>query len=146
MSPKTTQSKTIVTPAAPKQRYHEGVGGRKTAVARARMYKGKGSITVNGKAINEYFKMQIEQEKVTAPLVATGMLEEYWGSVHVRGGGIVAQAEAVRHGIALALVASDETFKKILRAKGFMTRDPRVVERKKPGLKKARKAPQWAKR
>lgn len=138
MATKSTQAKTA--------RYYEGVGGRKTAVARVRLYKEKGHITVNDKLVKEYFASPMHQGVAIAPLTLTSMLDHSTVTVHVRGGGIAAQADAMRHGIARALVAMDEGFKKVLRASGFLTRDPRVVERKKPGLKKARKAPQWAKR
>lgn len=141
-----TKPKKETAPVTPKQRYYEGIGGRKTAIARARIVPSKGHITINGKTVKEYFASPMHQETALAALTLTSLIDHSSASVHVRGGGIVAQAEAVRHGIARALVAMDEQYKKVLRAAGFLTRDARVVERKKPGLKKARKAPQWAKR
>ncbi len=149
-----TRQKKEAAPTALKHRYYEGIGGRKTAMARVRLYKKeglaqslpKGHITVNDKSVKDYFVNPTHQSIATAPLTLTSMLDHSTVSVHVRGGGIAAQADAVRNGIARALVMMDEGLKKVLRAAGHLTRDPRAVERKKPGLKKARKAPQWAKR
>jgi small subunit ribosomal protein S9 len=141
-----TSKATSTKPAAMKARYYEGIGGRKTAVARVRLYKEKGHMTVNDESVKYYFMNPMHQGVALAPLTLTSMLDHSAVSVHVRGGGIAAQADAVRHGIARALVAMDAGYKKVLRASGFLTRDPRSVERKKPGLKKARKGPQWAKR
>lgn len=129
-----------------KSRYYEGLGGRKTARARVRVYPKKGSVTINEKTLAEYFKMPELQEVVLAPLKLLGLAEMFSVSVHVKGSGIKAQAGAVRNGIARALVAMNEEYKKKLRHAGYLTRDARMVERKKPGLKKARKSPQWAKR
>ncbi len=142
MTPKTTPTKS----AAPKQRYYEGLGGRKTAAARVRLYKEKGHITINDKSVKDYFVSPMHQHVALSALTLTSMLDHSTVSVHVAGGGIAAQADAVRHGIARALLAMDAGYKQVLRAAGFLTRDPRSVERKKPGLKKARKSPQWAKR
>ena len=129
-----------------KERYTEGRGGRKTAISRVRVTpKAGGGITVNDKSVKEYFKIQKHQDIVNAPFKLLS-LDSYFVSARVAGGGISAQAEAVRHGIARALVGINKDFKARLRKAGFMTRDPRVVERKKYGLKKARRAPQWAKR
>jgi small subunit ribosomal protein S9 len=127
-------------------RFIEGIGRRKTSVARARLMKGSGDIMVNGMALDKYFQMPSLREVVRASLEKLGVLKQYNVSVNVSGGGIHAQAEAVRHGIARALVDETPEYKKQLRAFGFMTRDPRMVERKKYGYKKARRAPQWAKR
>ncbi|HEY4499631.1 MAG TPA: 30S ribosomal protein S9 [Candidatus Paceibacterota bacterium] len=127
-------------------RYVEAVGRRKTAIARVRLYPKKTGYTINGKAYQDYFPMKKYQEMILTPFEVLSMNEKMGVNVLVRGGGINAQAEAVRHGISRALVVWDETFRKRLRVSGFLTRDPRMVERKKYGLKKARRAPQWAKR
>jgi small subunit ribosomal protein S9 len=128
------------------KKYHEGVGRRKTAVARVRLSKGSGSVTVNELAADKFFSMKKLLSVAIAPLANLNMVKDFDISAHVKGGGVSAQAEAIRHGVARALVKTDETLKKSLRDLGFLTRDPRMVERKKYGLKKARRAPQWAKR
>ena len=133
-------------PKSPGGKYVEGIGRRKTAIARARLVQGKGTITILDKSLDVYFQLPRLQEVVKAPLLALGVLKDFDVSVHVEGGGINAQAEAVRLGIARALVTSDAENKKKLRTLGYMTRDPRMVERKKYGLKKARLSPQWSKR
>ena len=135
-------------PHAPveKKRYCEGVGRRKTAVARIRVSEGPKQFVVNGMPYQEYFKMFRLEKIVTAPLSELGIETPYSISGKVTGGGVKAQAEAVRHGLARALVLLNEEYKKRLRKLGFLTRDSRRVERKKYGLKKARRAPQWAKR
>ncbi len=122
------------------------VGRRKTASARVRIEKGTGKILVNGKDCNIYFPYFQLQEIVRAPLKAVGKERDLDFSVKVDGGGQKGQAVAVQHGIARALVAWNEDFKKSLKSLGLLTRDPRVKERKKFGLKKARRAPQWSKR
>jgi small subunit ribosomal protein S9 len=122
------------------------LGRRKSASARVRIDRGNGKITVNGKALNEYFTHFIDQEHVIAALKAVGKEKDLDVSVKVQGGGMKGQVVAVRHGIARALVVWNEDFKTALKTIGFLTRDPRVKERKKPGLKKARRAPQWSKR
>ncbi len=132
--------------AVKKARYYQGLGGRKTAKARVRLFTIKGDITVNEKSYKDYFKMPKLQGVAVSPLVTMNARDTMSATVHVRGGGISAQADAVRHGIARALVAFNEDYRKRLRASGLLTRDARAVERKKPGLKKARKSPQWAKR
>lgn len=126
-------------------RYTEAVGRRKTAVARVRIAAGHGKITVNGKDIKQYFPMPRLFAVAEAPLRELG-LKDIDASVHIAGGGISAQAEAVRHGISRAIVTKTPEWKSRLSAMGFLTRDSRMVERKKYGLKKARRAPQWAKR
>jgi|SRR5665647_1177422 len=128
--------------------YIYALGRRKTSVAQVRVYakhKGEQAIIINGKNLDEYFTIDRLRDAVKAPLVALGK-EGFSVSVKVVGGGIMGQAEAAKLGIARALVKMDEANKPVLRGLGFMTRDARVVERKKPGLKKARKSPQWAKR
>lgn len=121
------------------------VGRRKCASARVRFNKGKGHIVVNGKPLKEYFSF-FEQEIVLAPLKALAKEKDYDISVVVLGGGKKGQAVAVQHGIARALVKWNPDWKKTLKTLEFMTRDARVKERKKPGLKRARRAPQWSKR
>ncbi len=127
-------------------RYKQGVGGRKTATAQVRIFMKSSGIMVNGKEFTKYFPMPRLQAVITGPLKTVEMADAVGVSAHVRGGGIMAQADAIRNGIARALVSHDETLRKALRRDGHMTRDPRHVERKKYGLKKARRAPQWAKR
>lgn len=134
------------TAKAERARYFEGVGGRKTAMARVRLYTKKGESTVNGKSLEAYFPMAKQQLTVKSPFVLMGASDTMHMTVHVRGGGAMAQADAVRHGLARALVKFNEEYRKRLRKAGYMTRDAREVERKKYGLKKARRAPQWAKR
>ncbi|MEK7546761.1 MAG: 30S ribosomal protein S9 [Patescibacteria group bacterium] len=133
---------------APKkiERYFEGVGRRKTAVARVRITKGGGTVVVNGKKAGEYFNTPLFGQMASSPLDKLAISDKFNVSVKVSGGGINAQAEAVRLGLARALVVFDSELKGKLRAFGFLTRDPRMVERKKYGLKKARRAPQWKKR
>lgn len=131
---------------APAGRYFEGIGRRKTAVARVRIHKGKGSFMVNNLPFRDYFRIPRLQRILEAPFDQLKLAEEFAVNVKVSGGGPKAQAEAVRHGLSRALVLTDEDLKKRLRKLGFLTRDPRMVERKKYGLKKARRAPQWAKR
>lgn len=122
------------------------LGRRKTAVARVYLSKGKGNIVVNNKPANEYFTTGTLLYKINQPFGITGTEGKYDVKVTVDGGGVNGQAEAVRLGISRALVKEDETHKIALKAKGLMTRDPRMVERKKPGQKKARKKFQFSKR
>ncbi len=125
---------------------NRAVGRRKCASARVRIDKGTGKIVVNGKGLSEYFPFFQWQEIVQAPLKALSKMKDYDISVKVVGGGPMGQATAVQLGIARSLVVWNEDFKKTLKTLGFLTRDARVKERKKPGLKKARRAPQWSKR
>jgi len=123
------------------------VGRRKRAIARVRLIKnGKGAITVNGKAYDKYFTTFELREIVTSPLKTSGQETSVDVSVMVKGGGIRGQAEAVRHGISRALIQLNQTFRKSLKKLGYLTRDSRKRERKKFGLKGARRAPQWSKR
>lgn len=134
--------------AAPafKGRYLETVGKRKAAIARVRLYgKGEGLIMVNGLTLEEYLTPTFSNIALT-PLKLTSHTKDLNLSILVSGGGKKGQAEAIRHGISRALLALEEDLRPTLRAKDLLTRDSRVKERKKPGLKKARKAPQWAKR
>ncbi|MDO8581563.1 MAG: 30S ribosomal protein S9 [bacterium] len=129
------------------RKYHRAVGGRKNASAQVHIFpNGKGDITVNGKPLAKYFPYFEFQQIVISPLEQVGQLDKVDVSVKVAGGGTRGQAEATRHGIALALTALNENFRRALRKIGYMTRDPRKKERKKPGLKRARRAPQWQKR
>ncbi len=127
--------------------YYYGVGRRKTATAQVRLYKGDGkNVVVNKQEGTYYFNPSYLLEKVIAPLKAVGMDTDFDISVHVMGGGISAQADAIRHGVARALVAFDVNLKTTLKKTGFLTRDARMKERKKFGLKGARRAPQFSKR
>jgi len=129
-----------------KGRYTSVVGKRKSATARVRMYKkGTGIIIVNETPFKEYFSAVL-QSIILQPLKLTGNLKTLNFSCLVRGGGKKGQAEAIRHAFALGLVKLDENLKPSLKTKGWITRDARKKERKKPGLKKARRAPQWSKR
>ncbi|PIU16290.1 30S ribosomal protein S9 [bacterium (Candidatus Gribaldobacteria) CG08_land_8_20_14_0_20_39_15] len=131
---------------ADKAKYIETVGRRKTAVARVRLFtQGRKGITVNNKLYTEYFPKFLHKT-IEDSLEKLKCLGKFGVSVVVRGGGITGQAEAIRHGIARALVTLNPYFKKRLKKSGFLTRDPRMRERKKPGLKRARRAPQWSKR
>jgi small subunit ribosomal protein S9 len=130
-----------------KARYIEAVGRRKTAIARVRITPAtKTSFVVNDKAVDEYFVTHELQTLAQEALAKSEVGEKFFVSVHVQGGGIHAQAEAVRHGLARTLVERDEQVKNTLKKLGFLKRDSRQVERKKFGLKKARKAPTWSKR
>jgi small subunit ribosomal protein S9 len=130
---------------AGKGRYTEAVGRRKTAIARVRIFAGNGKIMVNGKDIKAYFTLPRLVADAKSPLEQL-KLSEYDVTVMVSGGGIHAQAGAVRLGISRAIIAKSPDWKPRLRTMGFLTRDSRMVERKKYGLRKARRAPQWAKR
>lgn len=126
--------------------YYEGVGRRKTSVARVRLIPGGSGVVINDKPADEYFGREIDRSMVTGPLTATGTQGQYAVTVKVKGGGITGQATAVQMGVARALLAVDPNFQSALRQGGFLTRDARAKERKKPGLKRARKAPQYTKR
>ncbi len=126
--------------------YIEAIGRRKTATARVRLYSGTGEIVVNELPMVEYFGRDLDKMILRQPLLLTGTDAAYNISVHVRGGGESGQASAVRLGIARALCESDINLRPTLKAAGFLTRDARAKERKKAGLKRARKAPQYTKR
>jgi small subunit ribosomal protein S9 len=127
--------------------YYEGVGRRKAATARVRLYPGgDGTIVVNGRPLREYFVREADVARLLAPLNTTGFQGHFNASVKVRGGGISGQTGAVLLGIARALLEVDPELCSVLRKGGFLTRDARVKERKKPGLRRARKAPQYTKR
>lgn len=127
-------------------KYYEAVGRRKTSVARVRLFEGGEGVEVNGKNYKDYFKIDRQRSAVTAPLEKVVLADKLKATVKVTGGGLSAQAEAIRHGISRALLKYDGEFRKKLKPLNFLTRDPRMVERKKYGLKKARRAPQWSKR
>lgn len=130
-----------------KEKYFYGRGGRKTATARVRLFlKGKGEITVNDLPFNEYFPTPDMRNAVLKPLAMTGHDKNTNLIIKVVGSGKIAQSIAVRHGISRALLMLNPELRPVLKAEGLLTRDPRVKERKKPGLKRARRAPQWAKR
>jgi small subunit ribosomal protein S9 len=127
--------------------YYEAVGRRKSASARVRLYPdGSGVVTVNDRPMEQYFVREMDVAVLLGPLEATAMRGRYDISIKVSGGGISGQAGAVKLGIARALVEADPDVHQALRRGGFLTRDARVKERKKPGLKRARKAPQYTKR
>ena len=126
--------------------YFYGTGRRKSAVARVRLLPGSGAVIVNGKPMEEIFPQTRLQSEIINPLRVTDTVNKFNAVVKVEGGGISGQAGAIRHGIARALVEADEKLKPLLRHHGLLTRDPRVKERKKYGLKRARKAPQYTKR
>jgi len=127
-------------------RYYQGTGRRKSATARVRLYPGDGTIIVNDKPVEEYFSRKRDISHLNGPLRATATQDSFKVTVQVKGGGTYGQAGAVRHGIARALLEADPSLRPTLRKGGFLTRDPRAKERKKPGLKRARKAPQYTKR
>lgn len=129
------------------KRYYQGTGRRKTAVARVRLFPGDGKIVVNGKTPEDYFgPRELFQRQIRMPLELTGATDGFNVSIKVRGGGVAGQVGAVRHGIARALLDVDVANRPPLKKAGLLTRDPRVKERKKVGLKRARKAPQYTKR
>jgi len=129
-----------------KQSYSYGTGRRKTAVARVKLLSGNGAITINGIPYEERFPRLEHRRTIMHPLLVTESGDKYSAVVKVTGGGISGQSDAVAHGIARALLKADESLKPVLRQNGLLTRDPRAKERKKPGLKRARKAPQYTKR
>ena len=142
---KTVAKKTEAT--KPAGVYIQTIGKRKTAAARVRLFKGgKGVITVNDVPMAEYFKTPLMQMIIQDPLKGTSLEGQFDITVKVNGGGKQAQAEALRHGIARALLVLDVELRPVLKAQRWLTRDARKKERKKPGLKKARRAPQWSKR
>ena len=124
----------------------QGTGRRKESIARVRLMAGKGNITVNSKNLDEYFGSEILKVIVNQPFAVTNTVGKYDVIVKVIGGGYTGQAGAIRHGIARALNEANSEFRPALKSAGFLTRDPRMKERKKYGLKKARKAPQFSKR
>lgn len=155
MSPRTAQpkSKTAVTakPAVKKAEKHDfiyAVGKRKTSSARIRLYNkhASGKFLVNNKEYKDYFPYFELQNIILSPFKLLGLEGKFDVTVRVLGGGVKSQAESIRHGISRALLKIDESSRKALKSQGYLTRDPREKERKKPGLKRARRGPQWAKR
>jgi len=129
-----------------KQTYYHGTGRRKTAVAQVRLYPGKGAVIVNGVHYEDVFSRELYRKTIMRPLMATETVGKYDVTVKVTGGGVTGQSDAISHGIARALVSANESLKPVLRKRGLLTRDSRAKERKKVGLKRARKAPQYTKR
>ena len=129
-----------------KQDYFPGTGKRKTAIAQVRLSPGNGAIIINGTPYEELFTRPEHRRTILQPLFVTESLDKYNVVVKVNGGGISGQSGAISHGIARALLRADESLKAALRQNGLLTRDSRIKERKKPGLKRARKAPQYTKR
>ena len=123
-----------------------GTGRRKKSIARVYLTPGTGKITINKRDIDEYFGLETLKVIVRQPLVATETVEKYDAIITVRGGGYTGQAGAIRHGISRALLQADSDFRPVLKKAGYLTRDPRMKERKKYGLKAARRAPQFSKR
>ncbi len=128
------------------KKYYYGTGRRKNSIARVRLIEGTGKITINEKDIDEYFGLETLKVIVKQPLSVTNTLAKYDVIAKVIGGGCTGQAGAIRHGIARALNEANSEYRPALKSNGFLTRDPRMKERKKYGLKKARKAPQFSKR
>jgi small subunit ribosomal protein S9 len=126
--------------------YFQGTGRRKTSVARVRLVPGEGTVVVNGKPLDEYFGREGAAERAISPFGATNTVRRFNAMIKVQGGGVSGQVGAIAHGIARALLQVDKENTKVLRQAGLLTRDPRAKERKKPGLKRARKAPQFTKR
>ena len=129
-----------------KQPYFYGTGRRKHSVARVRVYEGTGKITINGRDIDDYFGLETLKLIVRQPVTLTGTQDKFDIVVNVTGGGVSGQAGAIRHGLSRALLQYDENLRPQLKKAGFLTRDPRMKERKKYGLKAARRAPQFSKR
>ena len=130
-----------------KRQYQYGTGRRKSSIARVRVYEnGTGSIIINGREINDYFGLDTLKLVVNQPLVATDLVGKVDVVVTVAGGGVSGQAGAIRHGLSRALLGLNAEYRATLKAAGFLTRDPRMKERKKYGLKAARRAPQFSKR
>ena len=126
--------------------YFQGTGRRKTSIARVRLVAGEGTVVVNGKPLDEYFGRDGAVERATSGFAVTNTARRFNAMVKVDGGGVTGQIDAIAHGIARALLQVDKEHTKALRQAGLLTRDPRAKERKKPGLKRARKAPQFTKR
>ena len=128
------------------EHYFYGRGRRKTSVARVRLYPGNGTVVINGRPMEDVIPRASARQEMLRPLAVTENLNAFNVQAKVEGGGTTGWAGAIRHGIARALLVADEGFRRPLRQQGLLTRDPRVKERKKPGLKRARKAPQFTKR
>lgn len=135
-----------MSPAATKSQYHYASGKRKTAIARVKLFDGKGDITVNGKKIRDYFPTPLHTENALAALKLTDNAKKFDADIKVIGGGKAAQSDAIRHGLSRSLLLVDPDLRSVLKKEGFLRRDARIKERKKPGLKGARRAPQFSKR
>lgn len=136
-----------MTPAPTKSQYFYSAGKRKTAIARVKLFDGgKGDITVNGKKIRDYFPTPLHTENALAPLRITDNAKKFDADISVQGGGKAAQSDAVRHGLSRSLLLFEPELRVTLKKEGFLRRDARIKERKKPGLKGARRAPQFSKR
>lgn len=133
-------------PSLAKGKYVFATGRRKTAVANVRLFAGNDDSQVNKKKLSDYFGTPAMRDTAVRPLALTGLLGDFYFTANVNGGGLNAQTEAIRHGIAQALASMNEDMKIVLKKNGFLTRDDRKKERKKPGLRGARRSPQWAKR
>jgi small subunit ribosomal protein S9 len=139
-----TQEQTALT--LPSGQYYYGTGRRKTTIARVRLYSGSGNIHINERPYLEIFTRPLHQNKLRLPFDAAELAGNFDVYAKVTGGGVSAWADAIAHGVARALISYDEKLRPALRKAGLLTRDPRIKERKKPGLKRARKAPQYTKR
>ena len=126
--------------------YFYGTGRRKSSVARVRLYPGTGKITINNRDVDDYFGLETLKLIINQPFGVTNTQGKFDIVANVNGGGISGQAGAIRHGVSRALLLADDTYRPLLKKAGFLTRDPRMKERKKPGLKAARRAPQFSKR
>lgn len=150
VTPKKREDKESNTRISPQEKYHYAIGRRKSSVAQVRLYpepkSSDVSFMVNGKEAKNYFSVANIFSELMKPLELTGLMEKVAVTVVVRGGGVRGQAEAVRLGLARTLTLYDESLRHVLKSAKYLKRDPRSVERKKPGLKKARRSPQWAKR
>jgi len=133
-------------PQAAKARYIFATGRRKTAVANVRLFEGQGESSVNHKPLEKYFNYRFYLEEVAKPFDLTGLTKQYHYTAQILGGGMHSQAGALKHGLATALGTISPEIRKVLKKNGLLTRDDRKKERKKPGLKRARRSPQWAKR
>ena len=129
-----------------KVKYYYGTGRRKHSVARVRIYPGSGNVTINGRGIDDYFGLETLKLIARQPLTLTDTLDKFDVVCTVKGGGVTGQAGAIRHGLTRALLRYDDSLRKVLKKAGFITRDPRMKERKNDGLKAARRAPQFSKR
>lgn len=142
----TAEATTFAKPTLPKGRYVYATGRRKTAVANVRLFAGSEDSQVNKKSLEAFFHTTNMRDTAVRPLALTGLMGDFYFLASVNGGGTNAQTEAIRHGIAQALALMSEDMRLVLKKNGFLTRDDRKKERKKPGLRGARRAPQWAKR
>jgi small subunit ribosomal protein S9 len=127
-------------------KFYRGTGRRKCSIARVMIQPGSGQVNINNRSIEDFFPIEIVRQEALSPLALTQLTDRIDVRVSVAGGGVSGQAGAIRHGIARALLEYDSGLRPQLKAEGFLTRDARIVERKKPGLKKARRAPQFSKR